>query len=435
MHKLNEALLQFIWQHKLWKPVAFKTQSGKDIQIVKPGELNTDSGPDFFNACIRIDNLLLVGNIEVHLKTSDWLKHKHQHDTSYDTIILHVVYEHDTELEQNRTYQVEVLELKSLIDSNTISTYRNLISAKDKLACASQLNEVQELKLLNWLERMAMERLEEKTKQLESYFKASDRSYIQTFYIHFLRCFGFKVNALPFELLAKQLPIQLVLKHADNHMQLEALFLGMAGFLDTSSGHKYIQGLRTEFTYLQKKYNLTPLQKKLFKFSRMRPANFPTVRLVQFANLVHQNSTLFVNPHHFSTYSELVKLLRLAPTGYWEQRYTVNGSETGKTWMPGRISVENLIINAFAPFFFFYAKQLNKTEYTTAAIELLHACKFEINTKTKLFYSRKTSLSSSALSQATIHLYDTYCLPRACLKCGIAAAILNPQSKHKTAIS
>lgn len=425
MFKFSEELLQFIWRYKLLNPVPLITKAGNHLTIIHPGELNVDAGPDFFNAKIKINGLTLVGNIEIHILTSDWLRHNHQEDKSYNTLILHAVYEHDIELDQNKKHNVEILELKDLIDEKTLKVYEQLATAKAKLPCTKQLPSVGAIKFISWMERMTIERLEDKVQRIEDLFYAFDGDYTQTFYTCLLRSFGFKVNALPFEMLAKQLPVHLVLKHSDNLMQLEALFLGMAGLLESQHKDKEIQDLQNEFEYLKTKYKLQPLTKEVFKFSKMRPANFPNVRLVQFAALVHSNKELFTNPQSKTDYNGLMQALDIAVSDYWKTRYSADGVASREHGF-GKSSAEILIINTFAPFFFFYSKKLAKPEFMEYALNLLNSCKVEINTKTKLFESRKLELQNAAASQGIINLYDKYCVSRRCLKCGIAAAILNP---------
>lgn len=424
MLKFNEDLLQFLWQYKLLLPLPLITTSGKEIFILKNGELNKDSGPDFFNAQIKIDEVVLVGNVEIHLKTSDWLKHKHQQDKNYDTIILHVVYEHDIDLAQNQTNNVEVLEVKKLIAESTIETYNQLNSSKDKIPCSNQLATVNDIKFIAWLERMTIERLEGKIKLIENYFKSVNGDYTQTFYFMLLRNFGFKVNSLPFELLAKNLPITTLLKHSDNLLQLEALLLGTSGLLEDQFEDKYILQLQNEFDYLKNKYRIIPLNKEIFKFSKLRPANFPTIRLAQFARLINSKPGLFIAPYDFSNYEEIVLVLKINLDGYWKNHYNMDGNLTSKDLTLGVTSIENLIINTFAPFYFFYSKRTGKEEMGDLAIELLNKCDFEQNTKTKLFLDKKAILKTAADSQATINLFDNYCTKKACLKCGVAASLL-----------
>jgi hypothetical protein len=424
MLKFNEELLQFLWQYKILKPLPLITTSGKEIFVLKNGELNKDSGPDFFNAQVKIDTIVLVGNIEVHVKTSDWLKHKHEADKNYDNIILHVVYEHDLDLEQNKMYNVEVLELKNLISDSTIKAYTKLSTSKTKIPCHDQLADVNDLKFIAWLERMTIERLEAKVSIIDAYFRSVNGDYTQTFYFLLLRNFGFKVNSLPFELLAKNLPITILLKHSDNLLQLEALLLGVSGLLDNQFEDKYIQQLQNEFDYLKNKYRLIPLNKAIFKFSKLRPANFPTIRLAQFAKLINTNPGLFIAPYNFSGYEEIILAHKINLDGYWKNHYNMDGNVTSKDLTLGLTSIENLIINTFAPFYFFYSKKTGKEELGVLAIELLNKCDFEQNTKTKLFSEKKTVLKSAADSQAAINLFDNYCSKKACLKCGVATFLL-----------
>lgn len=426
MHKFGEDLLQFIWQHRLLKPAPLITRSGKELFILDPGERNSDAGPDFFNARIRLNDLLLAGNIEVHLKTSDWLKHRHQQDRSYDILVLHVVYEHDLELEQNTAHNVEVLELKHLVDESTLAVYRQMHLDKSGLPCAGQMKRVTDRVLSDWVERMTRQRLREKVGRMGELFSACGGDYTQTFYTCLLQSFGLKVNALPFGLIAKQLPLSLLLKHSDHLLRLEALLLGISGQLDGQFKDAYMQQLGDEFRFLKDKYGLQPLRKELFKFSKLRPANFPTLRLVQFATLVHRNRSLLECPQNWLDYNDLMNALGSGPEGYWNRRYRPDGREQPECTRPGTGSRENSIINAVVPFFIFYAGKLEKPAYAHAAMELLRACRVELNTKTRYFTGRKAVFTSAAASQGMIHLYDRYCRAKACLKCGIGVELLKP---------
>jgi len=425
MLDFNEKLLQFIWQSRLIKAQTLFTTSGNEVVIIKTGTLNTDAGPDFFNGQIRLNGLILAGNIELHLKTSDWLKHGHQHNKSYDNIILHVVYAHDLNLAQNTNNAVEVLELKNYIPEPAIKMYQKLITSVERLPCASQLKHVNDLKFIGWMERMAVERLEEKTKRIEQVFTSFNNDYTQTFYSVLMRNFGFKVNGLPFELISKHLPISILLKHADNLLQLEALLFGVSGLLEDQFKDKYVQSLQNEFAHLKNKYAITVLQKELFKFSRLRPANFPTVRLAQFAALIHAHPELFVNPQFFTDQGYLKIILKPVLQGYWSKRYLPDGKILSRNLVVGENAAENIIINTMAPFFFFYSKKLLKPQFAELAIKLLEHSSFENNFKTRLFVNKRSLLKTGADSQAIVNLYDNYCIAKQCLKCGIGSNLLN----------
>jgi hypothetical protein len=430
MRNFSEEALQFIWEHRLLKPPPFRTVSGKALLILDPGTLNPDAGPDFFNARIRLEDITLAGNIEIHKKTSDWLRHGHQSDRSYDTLILHVVYEHDLELEQNLRNRVEVLELRALIAPETLAFYEGR-SVSGRLPCQAQLPQLSAADFTRWVQRMTMERLEARVERLEALFAAEGQDYRRVAYACIVRSFGFKVNALPFELLGRRLPLHLLLKHADNLMQLEALLLGTAGFLEEPSAEDHLQRLGHEFHYLRQKYGLEPLRKELFKFSRLRPANFPNVRLVQLAGLIHNHRDFFLNPRQVTAYEGLRKLLEISPEGYWKNHYTPGGRPQVRPLALGREAAESIMINALVPFFLFYSRRLNQPEYTNFAIELLTTCRPEINTRVRHFASRRGDLRNAAASQGLLHLYERYCEPGRCMKCGIAAAILAPPARKE----
>lgn len=423
MPEVSEDLLHFIWQYRLLKPVPLITLSGNEVKIIRQGALNRDSGPDFFNAQIKLNNMVLAGNIELHVRTSDWRRHGHQHDPAYENIILHVVFQHD-EAHDSAT---EVLELKHYVSEEILEKYSGFERSGETIACAAQLGRVNRLTVASWVERMAVERLEHKVKGVDTVYEACDKDLAQTFYILLLRNFGFKVNSQPFEMLALQLPVNVLLRHRDNEAQVQALLLGMAGMLDEHFSDKNLQQTQNEFEFLRAKYKLVPLEKKLFKFSRLRPANFPGLRLAQFSALLCSGHQLLTSPHECRGYSSLMELLMVKPQGYWSHHYNASGEASKKELMLGTASAENIIINSIAPFLFFYGRRFGKEEPEQHALKLLEQCAFEKNAKTKLFGTQKEVLKTALAGQGLINLYDQYCTKKACLKCGIGAAILKPQ--------
>ena len=225
---MKEELLNFIWNYKLLKPKELFSVKGTPLKIIHPGELNKDAGLDFFNSKIQIDGVTLAGNVEIHVNSSDWLKHGHENDSVYNNLILHAVYKYDKPIEQNTNYNVEILELKNYLDENIIKKYNALISSAYALPCSKEIKNADDLKLHSWLERMLVERLETKTDYVKHLFAASHNDYATTFYWMLARNFGFKINGEPFELLAKHLPLTILLKHSGNLFQLEALLYGCA---------------------------------------------------------------------------------------------------------------------------------------------------------------------------------------------------------------
>jgi hypothetical protein len=421
---MKEELLHFIWKYRLIKPQELFTVSGNKVKIINPGELNTNAGPDFFNAKVQVGKVTLAGNIEIHIKSSDWLKHKHQEDKAYNSLILHVVYEHDKTINQNKEHNVETLELKKIIEPAIIKKYNTLISSKQSIPCSSQIKSVNTLKLNSWLDRMLAERVETKTHYIKQLFETAQRDYVQTFYLLLAGNFGFKVNAGPFELLAKNLPLPVLLKHKDNLFQLESLLFGMAGFLEQSYKDKYPQQLQNEFEFLKNKYKLNPVSKSLWKFLRLRPANFPTVRLSQFALIIHKSPELFSNPIKFKDADVLKKTICIEAQGYWLNHYKFEGSETKNSKILGEISVHNIIINTMAPYLFFYGQQTGNENYKEAALNSFEKLNFENNQKTMQFAKAGLKFKTGGQSQALINLYDNYCKKKNCIKCAVASNLL-----------
>lgn len=425
--KGNEELLQFAWQYKVLKPKPLITQNGKTVDIIKQGELNRDAGADFFNARIKLDGLTLAGNIEIHVNSSDWLRHKHQNDKSYDNIILHVVYNDDKPIEQNLNNNVEVLELKGLLPDHLLKNYDSLIDSRTELPCQNQLTEVNELKASSWISRMAIERLELKTQNIETMFWNYNGDFTQTFYAVLLKNFGFKVNALPFELLANHLPAQLLLKHTHDVKQVEALLLGTAGLLDDLFEDKYVKFLQNEYEFLKNKYKLCVLKKEIFKHSRLRPSNFPGLRLAQFAQLICNHPKLLSEPYTYTSVDSLKKLLNFEPSGYWQDHYTTKGHKSKFKLKLGDDSIHNILINTFSYFFFFYGRKLNKHNYCDLSLQILDEVKFESNLKTKNYNPLRCGTRSGLISQGLINLHDNYCSKKACLNCGIGASLLQKE--------
>ncbi len=420
MPEISEDLLQFIWQYRLLKPIPLITASGKELSVLRQGELNRDSGPDFFNAQINLGGLVLAGNIELHVRSSDWHRHGHHNDDAYSTIILHVVYVND-EAEHNA---FELLELKPYISEAVLEKYKDFEKPGNKIPCSALLGQVNDFAFTSWAERMAVERLETKMEDLDAMFNVCKGDYLQVFYVLMLRNFGFKVNSLPFEMLALQLPLNILLRHRENEKQIQALLLGMAGMLDEHFREHELHKVQNEFEFLKVKYGLVPLDKKLFKFARTRPANFPGLRLAQFAALVCKSTTLLTRPTHCLAYNDLLNALMVSPQGYWSRHYSAGGEATHKDLTVGLLSAENIIINTIAPFLFYYGRKHKQEALEQQALHLLETCGFENNIKTKLFSAKKPVLNSASTSQGLIHLFNHYCSKKGCLKCGIGASIL-----------
>ena len=420
---MNEDLLHYIWKYQRFKTNIYTTD-GKAIKIENPGSTNTDAGPDFTNAKIRIDNTLWAGNIEIHLKSSDWFVHKHNLDKGYDNIILHVVYEDDKPVFDKIGNKISTVELKNAIDNLLISNYKNFIESKNLIPCSKLIRNVKEIIIFNWFEKLAIERLQNKTDIIFNKLSLYINNWEQTFYEIFARNFGFNVNAEPFELLAKSLPQQYFAKIKNNLFQIEALLFGQAGLLDDEFADDYPKKLQTEYLYLQKKYELKPIGKHLWKFLRIRPNNFPTIRLAQFANLIYKSNNLFSKIIESQTLKEIFRLFDIDCSDYWQTHYVFDKVSGSSSKNPGKSTINLLIINTIVPFIFAYGKIKDDEKYTERALEFLSELPPEKNHMTEKFFQAGIKPENAIQSQAIIQLYTNYCTKRKCLQCSIGDAVL-----------
>lgn len=421
---MNEAFLQTIWKYKLIGQATFIGTKGERITVVSVGEHNQDAGPDFFNSKISINDILLLGNVEVHTKTSDWNKHKHQYNRVYDNLILHVVYEHDVDLIQNEHFNVSVLELKSLIKPELIQQYKNIEESKRPIPCGHSIVSVSNVVWKSWLDRLAVSRIESKTGYIEHLFNYCQQNYEDTLYILLSKSFGFKINADAFELLAKSLPYSTLKRYSNHLLQLEALLLGMAGFLDELFTEEYPKLLQNEFEFLKHKHQLVPIKKEIWKFAKTRPFNFPTVRLAQMACLLHKNHSLY----HLLETKPGIEQLRIffdVPTQpYWMQHFQLDTVSENCLKPIGDSAFQSIVINAIVPFLFFNAKHTANESFLDYALELLIEIPAEVNRKTKEFSKLGVKTQNAMESQAQIQLYDLFCSKKQCLQCHVGGYLL-----------
>ncbi|RYE23162.1 MAG: DUF2851 family protein, partial [Sphingobacteriaceae bacterium] len=286
-----ENFLHHIWKFSLYQKTALTTADGEVLQVIFPGFKHQHAGPDFQQAKIRINDTLWAGNVEIHIRASDWMRHKHSADAAYNNVILHVVYKNDVEIRNEAGLKMPVLVLENRISDQLLLQYQNLLFAEQvDFPCQKLIHRVDELTVQTWLERMLIQRLEEKSAKVKEVLIQQKGNWEEAFYQLLAANFGFKINALPFELLAKALPLPVLAKHSFSLLQTEALLFGQAGFLADEITEPYYLSLQKEYRFLQQKYNLVPLEKHLWKFLRLRPSNFPTIRLAQFAALMHRNT-------------------------------------------------------------------------------------------------------------------------------------------------
>ncbi|GHA72682.1 DUF2851 family protein [Pontibacter akesuensis] len=426
---MKEDFLHYIWQHQYFAKADLATTDGQALQVLRVGFYNTDAGPDFREALLRVGEVEWSGSVEVHLNASDWHRHQHQHDQKYDQVVLHVVWEADVPVTRTDGTLVPVLELQQRVDLRLLQTYEMLQQAKNPIPCAAFWPEVPEITKKLMLERALVERLEEKGEQVLQSYRSYGNDWEQATYEALLRSFGFKINQAPFEQLAKALPLPVVRRHQQNLLQLEALLLGQAGFL-ADAADAYAQQLQREYTFLSHKYNLQPLalQRHQWNFLRMRPANFPTVRLAQLAALLHQQQALFSRLLEADTVKKYEQLFQAPVSAYWQRHYLFGRENKAPATRMGKSSAQNLIINIAVPLLAACANFSGENTYLERAVSLLEQLRESSNKYTRLYEALRWHAKSAADNQAALSLYKRYCQPVNCMHCAVGNKIMKQNS-------
>ncbi len=416
---MTERLLQFIWQFQYFNKSELATSSGEIIQIIFPGRHNTNQGPDFSEAKIKIGNTTWAGSVELHFKTSDWKKHNHHIDCNYNNVILHVVWENDN-IQQNG---IPIFELKERVSKILLQRYEGLMNAAGFIACENSIHSVRDITWKSWKERLLVERLIRNIKVVEIYLHRSNYHWEETFWWLLARNFGIKVNADVFEEIAKSIPILILAKHKNQIHHLEALLLGQAGLLNEKFSEAYPKMLQKEYEFYKKKYNLRPCNNTVF-FLRMRPGNFPTIRLAQLAMLIHQSTHLFSKIKEEMSVNEINKWFNVTANDYWHYHYRFDEPSSFKKKKLGTAMIDNIIINTIVPVLFAYGNYHDNGKYKERALQWLEEVSPETNSITKGFRKLQIENKSAYDSQALIELKNEYCDKKRCLDCSIGNFLL-----------
>lgn len=417
---MQEAFVQFIWKMQLFTASTLSTTDGEPISIIQRGELNTHSGPDFLHARIRIGETLWVGNVEIHLRSSGWLAHQHHTDRAYDNVILHVVYEHDMPHSD-----IPTLEIKNIIDPGLADRYTYLMQTASWIPCEKHIPQVPPIVIHKHLDRMLAERLEEKAMRFEQRLVLNNNDWEETCYQLIARGFGTNVNADPFERVARSLPLKTILRHHDQPTQIESLLFGQAGLLEGNFKSVYPHRLRAEYIFLRKKYGLEPIRALEWKFLRMRPANFPTIRLSQLAAFIAGREKVFSHMLEIRSAKEIATLFAVEASPFWQEHYHFKKATKKAPGGIGEDMIHLLIINTFAPLLFLYGKQTGESRFITRAVELLEQVPAEKNTIMRHWEAIGVHALHAGETQGLLHLKDTYCSHKRCLECPIGYRMLN----------
>lgn len=420
---MNEAFLSYLWLFQLIDKQLYSTE-GEEIVIKKQGLKNEDAGPDFSNALIKIGNSLWAGNIEIHVKTSDWFKHKHQYDEKYQSVILHIVYEDDLQKKDQEKLNIPCLELKGTFDSSLFLKYESFMNNMNWIPCENQIKNINRFRFYYFISRMAVERLESKAENIQTQLQENKNNLEQTFYEQLARNFGFKTNADAFEMLAKSLPINYLAKQKSNLLQIEALLFGQAGMLKKSFKTSYPNLLKNEYEFLQSKYNLKPIPKQVWKFLRLRPSNFPTIRISQFANLIYLSSALLSQIIEAENLDQLRNYFDVSANEYWETHFNFDKESNRTKKHLGTQSTNLIIINTIIPFLFVYGKLMGDDQHCQKALKYLETSNGEQNNIIRQWKKLGINTKSAFFTQALLHLKNEYCDKKRCLDCQIGHELL-----------
>ena len=421
---MQENLIHFIWQNLLFDTNNLKGMDNEAIQILQKGTINSHAGPDFTNAKIKIDDTVWVGNIEIHIKSGDWKLHGHNTDIAYDSTILHVCWEYDIPIYRTDGTKINCLTLNDRVNKNLLMKYQYLMKSANNIPCSSMINSIDTFTWTLWYQRLVIERLEQKTTPIFKMLDQTKYEWQDVFYKSIAQTFGLKINTQPFENLAGNLPLKIISKHKDNLKQIEALIFGVAGFLAGNLKDDYSKGLQKEYLFLKKKYVLEEVNKSNWKFLRLMPANFPTIRLAQFASLIYQSQNLFSKIIENNDLKAIGLLFKTSPSNYWDTHYVLGEVSPIKIKKLGDTTIQNIIINTVVPFKFAYGKHKDDDAMKQNAIELLEKSSSEKNSILKKWHELGIISHNSFQSQALLQLKNEYCNKKLCLDCNVGVKLL-----------
>ena len=421
--------MQYVWKHRLWRSEDMVTNTGKKVRVVDPGLLNTDAGPDFFNAKIEIDGHMWVGNVEMHYRATDWKRHHHDSDKAYDSVILHVVAKDDAPVRRTNGELIPQLVLEVSPQFN--ADYASLVGATIEVPCATKIKQVPHLTIVEWVEGLAFERLHGKVDRIHQLLDSFNGSWEDVCYVTLARNFGFGINNDAFERLARRTPLRLLGKHSDSVLQIEALLFGQAGMLDAQKPgmDSYYNQLCTEYAFLSNKFQLTPMEKESWKLFRIRPQNFPYRRIAMLAQFIEGGFRMMNRILEAEGEKEMRALFEVELSGYWIKHYTFGKPNERATATLSRSSTDIILINTVAPLLYAYGELTGNYEMTDKAIKLLEDLRAESNSIVSHFVAYGIDCPDALTSQALVQLKREYCDARKCIYCKIGHHLLSKAAR------
>lgn len=420
---MKEDFLHYVWQYKKFDFSNLKTCSGETLTIINVGQYLKNSGPDFFNAQIVIGDQKWAGNVEIHVKSSDWYLHNHENDENYDNVILHVVWENDVPVFGKSNSEIPVLCLKDFVSKELLNNYHYLTTEKKWIFCENDLGTIDEFVFNNWLERVFFERLEKKSQLIENLLLQTNYDWEAVLFCMLAKNFGLNTNGETFLKIAQSIPFSVIRKESFEIENLEALFFGYSGSLNSDLEHKYPQNLLSRFNYLVQKHQLVvPIIPPLI-FFKLRPENFPTIRLAQLAMLYNKQQNLFSKIMDCNSIDEICKLLDADVSIYWQNHYHFEKGNTTKKRKITKSFIDLIIINTIVPLQFAFAKY-NGKDNDEIVLHLLRELKPEANNIIDKFQNIGIKSTDAFMTQSLIQLKTEYCNKHRCLSCSIGLELL-----------
>jgi hypothetical protein len=431
---MKEEFLHYLWKYRVYDPASLVDNDGNKIVVIHPGEYNHDAGPDFFNSRINIGGTEWAGNVEIHTRSSHFDNHGHNTDPAFNNVILHVVAENDRRVYNSKGQ--ELLTVKLIFDPGIYEQYLDLINNPYVIACQDELKHLDSFYIRHWLNALLVERLEEKSESVLKIFKDTGNDWEETFYRVLSRYFGFRVNTEPFEMLATALPLRIIRKHSDNCFQIEALLFGTSGLLEEglfreALSDNYYRDLIREYKILSSKYSLKPMHGWIWKFSRLRPVNFPTIRISQLAAMLSVAGGLFSKILKADNIKLLKGVFEVSASEYWTEHYVFGKKSRRVSKSTGWQATDIILINAVLPLLFIYGKSRDNMEICERSISFFESIQPEENTIIEEWKMAGVEAESAFYSQALIHLRNNYCKKRRCLECRIGSRLITMGKKLK----
>lgn len=415
---MKEEFIYYLWENRLLS-LDLKTTDGDEITILSVGNRNFDSGADFINARIKIGETLWAGQVEIHVRASDWFKHNHHKDDNYNNVILHVVYDYDID-----TLKLPTLVIKNKFNAILFHNYNRFLNSRNWIPCGEFIGGIQGFTVISWLDRMLVEHLENECEELDFKLKNNYYDWEQTFYQRLMRYFGLKVNNDSFEYLSRILPLNLLLRHRDNGIYIESMMFGCAGFLENDFEEEYPSLLKREFKMLRAKFGLKVMPRSNWKFLRLRPPNFPTIRIAQLARIITKNGNMFSKIRDAVDIEEIKDLFDIELNSYWDNHFQFDKiSKMERRKVLGKTAVDLIIINAVVPMIFHYGHTHSLESYKEKAMSFLEQIEAEDNLITRNFQNSGIVLQNAFQTQAILYMYKYYCKRRRCLECRIYSVL------------